>query len=69
MKLTRLLAFAAIGTAVGLLLTTKKGKALRSDIADRSGSLLKQLNKFSRSTASDAGDLVHDARKMTSEVI
>ncbi|MBL7717943.1 MAG: YtxH domain-containing protein [Flavipsychrobacter sp.] len=46
MRTTRLLALAAIGAGVALLFTTKKGKALRSDIADKSGELLKRLNTF-----------------------
>jgi gas vesicle protein len=62
MKLTRLLAFAAIGTAVGLLLTTKKGKELRQDVADRSGDLLKRLNKLSKQTISDLQDVASTAK-------
>lgn len=63
MKLTRLLALAAIGTGVALLFTTKKGKALRGDIADRSGDLLKKLNKLSRDTASDLQEIGTKATK------
>jgi gas vesicle protein len=62
MKLTRLLAFAAIGTAVGLLLTTKKGKELRKDVADRSGDLLQRLNKLSKQTISDLQDVASTAK-------
>ena len=62
MKLTRLLAFAAIGTAVGLLLTTKKGKELRKDVADRSGDLLKRLNKLSKQTISDLQEVASTAK-------
>ena len=63
MKLTRLLALAAIGTGIALLFTTKKGKALRGDIADRSGDLLKKLNKLSRDTASDLQEIGTKATK------
>jgi gas vesicle protein len=53
MKLTRLLALAAIGTGIAWLLASDKGKTFRKDIADRSGDLLKRLNKMSHNGVSD----------------
>jgi gas vesicle protein len=69
MKLTRLLAFAAIGTAVGLLLTTKQGKELRKDVANRGNDLLKKLNKLSKDAAGDVQDVAGNARQMAKEYV
>ncbi len=61
MKLTRLLAFAAIGTAIGLLLTTDKGKALRKDLTDRSGDLLNRLTKVGKQATNGVHKAVKEA--------
>ena len=53
MKLTRLLAIAAVGTAIGWLLATEQGKNVRKDIADRSEDLWNKLYKTSKNGMSD----------------
>lgn len=67
MRLTRLLALAAIGTGVALLFTTKKGKALRGDIADKSGDLLNKLTKLTKEATSDMLAAGNGARKAVKE--
>lgn len=67
MRLTRLLALAAIGTGVALLFTTKKGKALRGDIADKSGDLLNKLTKLTKEATSDMLTAGNGARKAVKE--
>lgn len=69
MKLTRLLAFAAIGTGVALLFTTKRGKALRGDIMDKSNDFLTRLNKLSRETASDLQEVGNKAAKTAKQYV
>lgn len=55
---TSLLVLGALGaTAVTLLFTTKKGKAIRSDIANNVGDWKNQLKKLARSTGSEVSDL------------
>lgn len=63
MKLTRLLALAAIGTGVALLFTTRRGKALRGDIMDKSSDLLSRLNKLTRDTTDDLQEVGNKAVK------
>ena len=67
MKLTRLLAIAAIGAGIGILLYTKPGKKLRNDIADASGDLMKKLTDLSKKTAENLKTIGKDTRKMASE--
>lgn len=69
MKLTRLLAFAAIGTGVALLFTTKRGKAIRTDIMDKSSDFLGRLNKLSRDTASDLQEVGTKATKAAKQYV
>lgn len=65
MKLTGLLAFAAIGTAVGLLLYTDKGKELRKNAAEGATDWSKKLNKLFVKTGNELADLKD---KLTEEV-
>jgi hypothetical protein len=49
MKLSRLLAFAAIGVVAGILLTqTDKGNELRRNLTDSAGDLGRKLGKLRR---------------------
>jgi gas vesicle protein len=57
MKISKLLVFAAIGVAAGLLLTTEKGAALREDLADAAGDWKEKLNKLARKSGSQLSDL------------
>lgn len=65
MKLTGLLAFAAIGTAVGLLLYTEKGKELRKTAADNATDWSKKLNKLLAKKGNELADLKD---KLTDEI-
>jgi gas vesicle protein len=69
MKLTRLLALAAIGTGVALLFTTKRGKALRGDIMDKSGDFLSRLNKLKGDTAEDLKEIGGKAAKAAKQYV
>jgi gas vesicle protein len=69
MKLTRLLAFAAIGTGVALLFTTKRGKALRSDIMDKSSDFLSRLNKLRTDTTEDLKEVGNKATKAAKQYV
>lgn len=67
MKISRLLAFAAIGTAIGVLLSTKKGKELRSNISGVAGTLAKKLRKNPNDMLDDVKQLGDKAKKSVSE--
>jgi gas vesicle protein len=69
MKLTRLLAFAAIGTGVALLFTTKRGKALRGDIMDKSGDFLSRLNKLKGDATDDLKEVGGKAAKAAKQYV
>jgi gas vesicle protein len=47
---------AAIGAAIGLLFTTKKGKEIRKEVSDKAKELAKKI-------ADKAGDLADDLKK------
>ena len=68
MKLSRLLAIAAIGAGIGLLLYTKQGKKLRGNVADASNDLMKKLTDLSKKTAENLKTIGKDTRKMASEL-
>ena len=56
MKLSRLLAFAAVGVVAGILLTrTNKGNEIRRNIASSAGDLGKKLGKLRR----ESGERLH----------
>ena len=57
MKLKGLLALAAIGTAVGLLLYTDKGKKITKDATDGAADWGKKLGKLFVKTGNDLTDL------------
>jgi len=57
MKTASIIAFAAVGITVGLLFTTKKGAAIRGDIADATDDLKHKLKKMSRGTINELSDL------------
>ncbi len=80
MKTGTMVAFAAAGIAVGLLFTTKRGAAIRSDIADKASDLKHQLGRVSRNAMDEVADLKDavsrkvkglsdDARKRIVEVL
>lgn len=61
MKLSRLLAFAAVGIVAGILLTqTNKGNELRRNIADSAGDWGKKLGKLRRRSGELVDDLVNE---------
>jgi gas vesicle protein len=67
MKLSRLLVFAAIGVAAGLLLTqTEKGATLRKDMADAADKWAKKLKKLSKQTGTDLTDLLDEGTETAS---
>ncbi|XZF14233.1 YtxH domain-containing protein [Chitinophagaceae bacterium MMS25-I14] len=68
MKLTTLLALAAVGTAIGALMTTKRGKKLQQDIKDASGSLMERLQQLSHKTAGDLNRIGKDTRRMANNL-
>jgi gas vesicle protein len=57
MKTASIVAFAAIGVTVGLLFTTKKGAAIREQIADTAGEWKDKVGRLSRSTVNELSDL------------
>ena len=57
MRVTGLLALAAIGTAVGLLLYTDKGKEIRKDAMDGASDWSKKLGKLFKQTGNELADL------------
>lgn len=80
MKRTSLIALALIGLAVGLSLTTDKGKEYRDDVARGSRKLRKRLRKQAKAAGMDVADfaaslvgqvasLAHDARDKSQELV
>ncbi len=62
MKLSRLLAFAAVGIVAGLVLTqTDKGNELRRNIADNAGKWGKKLNRLRRQSEDGLNDMMDEA--------
>ena len=62
MKLSRLLAFAAIGVVAGILLTqTDKGNQLRRNLSDSAGDWGKKLGKLRRRSGEMMDDVMEDA--------
>ena len=62
MKLSRLLAFAAIGVVAGILLTqTDKGTELRRNLSDSAGDWGKKLGKLRRRSGEMLDDVMEDA--------
>jgi hypothetical protein len=62
MRLSRLLAFAAIGVVAGILLTqTDKGNELRRNIAGSAGDWGKKLGKLRRRSGEVVDDLMNEA--------
>ena len=65
MKLSRLLAFAAVGVVAGILLTrTNKGNEIRRNIASSAGDLGKKLGKLRR----QSGDRLHEMMDDTTNI-
>ena len=61
MKLSRLLAFAAVGVVAGILLTqTDKGNELRRNLTDSAGNLGKRLGKLRRQSSDMMDDMMED---------
>lgn len=62
MKLSRLLAFAAVGVVAGILLTqTDKGNELRRNLSDSAGDWGKKLGKLRRRSGEMMDDVMEDA--------
>ncbi len=57
MKTGTMVALAAAGVAVGLLFGTKKGAAIRGDIADKASDLKHRLGRASRNAMDEVADL------------
>lgn len=57
MKTGTMVALAAAGIAVGLLFTTKKGAAIRGDIADKANDWKHKLGRASRNAMDEMADL------------
>jgi gas vesicle protein len=80
MKTGTIVALAVAGVAVGLLFGTKKGAAIRGDIADKANELKNKLGRASRDAMDEVADLKEavsrkvkglsdDARKRVVEVL
>ena len=80
MKRSSLIALALIGVAVGLALTTDKGKEYRDDVARGSKKLKKRLSKQAKAAGMDVAEFAaslvgqvagfaHDAREKGSELL
>jgi hypothetical protein len=62
MRLSRLLAFAAVGVVAGILLTqTDKGNELRRNITDSAGDWGKKLGKLRRRSGEVVDDLMNES--------
>ncbi len=57
MKTGTMVALAAAGIAVGLLFTTKKGAAIRGDIADKANDWKHKLDRASRNAIDGVAEL------------
>jgi hypothetical protein len=69
MKISRLLMFAAIGIAAGLLLTqTDKGNELRRSMGDSAGELGRKLGKLRRRSGEVADDLLSDVSNAAKKI-
>lgn len=69
MKLNKLLAFAAVGVAAGLLLNkTEKGRALKGDIADKAGKWGKKLSEFTGKAQQDLTNMLDDGMDKASRI-
>lgn len=65
MNTTKVLMIAAIGLAIGLLLTSDKAEGFRDGVADNAGKLKKKLGKITE----DAGDEIADLKKIVTKEI